>query len=421
MHANRPFLPDTSSVTPKHLIDLRLSDLSTMPPIHPIIYRVIFLVAGLATISLQPPSIWSKQADCDSTPFVAGEDGYACYRCPTLAVARDGTLLAFCEGRVNSHKDEDDIDVVLKRSSDGGRTWGPLQVLANDGRNPCKNACPVVLPSGRIVLVWLWNQWIPSEKERTTRKVFVLESDDAGSQWSEPREITESVYQPDWRWYGTGPCHGIVKQFEPHRGRVVIAARHSATGQPVAAHFIYSDDGGKRWNIGGTVPHPKSSEATVVERSDGALMIHCRNQEDSQSHRVVAISFDGGETFAESYLERQLVEPRGCQGSLLFHSIDPQTGKGRILFSNPSNASTRSDGTLKLSCDDGKSWTLAYRYAPKPAPYFTGYSDLAVLPDGRIGILCERGDLEEGSRKADRYDEVAFTAVKLDQIQQPLP
>jgi sialidase-1 len=392
-----------------------------MPPIHPIIDRVIFLVAGLATTSLQPPSIWSQQADCDSTPFVAGQDGYACYRCPTLAVALDGTLLAFCEGRVNSHKDEDDIDVVLKRSSDGGRTWGPLQVLADDNRNPCKNACPVVLPSGRILLVWLWNQWIPSEKDRTTRKVFVLQSDDAGANWADPREITESVYQPHWRWYGTGPCHGIVKQLEPHRGRIVVAARHSATGQPMAAHFIYSDDGGQQWSIGGTVPHPKSSEATVVERSDGALMINCRNQEDSQSHRVVAISLDGGATFSETYLERQLVEPRGCQGSLLFHSIDPQTGKGRILFSNPSNASMRSDGTLKLSCDDGKSWIRAFRYAPKPAPYFTGYSDLAVLSDGKIGILYERGDLGAEVRKRDRYDEVAFTAVEFDQIQEPLP
>lgn len=375
----------------------------------------------LVTLVCPVPLIWSQDSQIDSIPFIAGQEGYACYRCPTLAVARDGTVLAFCEGRVNSHKDEDDIDVVLKRSMDGGRTWQAIQVLANDDRNPCKNACPIVLPSGRILLVWLWNQWIPSEKERTTRKVFVIHSDDAGGHWSKPREITSSVYRPNWGWYGTGPCHGIVKQFPPHQGRIVLAARHSARGEKVAAHLIHSDDEGQTWQIGGIVPRPKSSEATVVELSDGDLMINCRNQEDRESYRVVAISRDGGDSFAETYLERQLVEPRGCQGSLLYHSNGSETGKGRILFSNPANATMRADGTLRLSCDDGRTWTGAYRYAPEPAPYFTGYSDLAKLADGGIGILYERGDLEDFSRKSDRYDEVAFTVVGLHQIQAELP
>jgi sialidase-1 len=135
----------------------------------------------------------------DAVPFTGEKEGYEVCRCPTLAVSAKGTVLAFCDGRVNSHKDEDDKDVVLKRPKDGGRTWGPLQVLANDGRNPCENQCPVGLPAGRIMLVWLWNQWIRSEKERTTREVFVMHSDDDGVTWSKPRNITASVYRLDWR------------------------------------------------------------------------------------------------------------------------------------------------------------------------------------------------------------------------------
>jgi sialidase-1 len=166
-------------------------------------------------------------APVTSTPFVSGKEGYACYRCATLAVSRKGTVLAFCEGRVNGHKDEDDMDIVLKRSLDGGRTWQPLQLLADDGRNPCKCQCPVVLPSGRILLVWLWNKWIPSERQRTTREVYVMHSDDDGATWSNPRSITSSVYRPEWRWYGTGPCHAIVKRSEPRKGRIVVPARHN--------------------------------------------------------------------------------------------------------------------------------------------------------------------------------------------------
>lgn len=362
----------------------------------------------------------STKTRLDSVPFTGGKEGYACYRCPTLAVSTNGTVLAFCEGRVNSHKDEDDMDVVLKRSTDGGRTWGPLQVLANDCRNPCKNQCPVVLPSGRVLLVWLWNKWIPSEKQRTTREVFVMHSDDDGVTWSKPRNITRSVYRPDWKWYGTGPCHAVVKRSDPHKGRIIIPARHNTKRTHMVSHVIYSDDNGESWQLGGSVPRPQTTECTVVELSNGDLMLNSRNQNDDENHRVVSISRDGGATFTDAWLEKALVEPRGCQASLLFHSLNPATGKGNILFSNPANATVRSDGTLKLSEDDGRTWTKAFRYAKKPAPNFTGYSDIAVMPNGSVGILYERGDLTDASKKAERYDEVGFTVVPFADICTPL-
>lgn len=383
-------------------------------------YRIVLLCVLLLTMACAALAGEPGQTLVDSVPFVAGKEGYACYRCPTLAVSKNGTVLAFCEGRVNGHKDEDDMDVVLKRSTDGGRTWGPLQVLVNDGKNPCKCQCPVVLPSGRILLVWLWNKWIPSEKDRTTREVYVMHSDDDGVTWSKPRNITASVYQPNWVWYGTGPCHAIVKRSEPHKGRIVIPARHNAKKVNMVSHIIYSDDNGVTWQIGGSVPRPQTTECTVVELSNGDLMLNSRNGNDAEDHRVVSISKDGGATFAETWLESQLVEPRGCQASLLFHSINLRTGKGNILFSNPANAEFRSDGTLKLSEDDGRTWTKFFCYAKKPAPNFTGYSDIAVMPDGSVGILYERGDLADASKKSERYDEVGFAVVRFDQVSSPL-
>jgi len=133
------------------------------------------------------------------------------------------------------------------------------------------------------------------------------------------------------------------------------------------------------------------------------------------------VSRDGGATFTETWLETALVEPRGCQASLLFHSLNPASGKGNILFSNPANREVRADGTLKLSEDDGRTWTRAFRYAKKPAPNFTGYSDIAVMPDGSVGILHERGDLDDASKKSERYDEVAFIVVPFSEIRTPLP
>ena len=347
----------------------------------------------------------------ESVVFTGGKEGYACYRTPALAVSSEGTVLAFCGGRVNDHRDEGDIDIVLKRSTDGGQTWGPLQILANDGPNPCKNPAPVILPSGRVLLLYLWNKSIASEKDRTTREVYIIHSDDDGLTWSEPRNITASVYREGWRWYGLGPCHAIVKMRDPHRGRIVVPARHNTEDGPTRPHVIYSDDDGETWQIGGIVDRAKATESTIVELSNGALMINCRNQKNDETHRVVAVSSDGGESFGPARLEPAHPEPRGCQGSLAFHSLNAETGRGNIIFSNPANEKIRSDGTLQLSTDDGATWTGRYRYAPAPAPYFTGYSDIAVFADGSIGVLYERGEYEEGESKGERYDEMAFGRV----------
>lgn len=347
----------------------------------------------------------------ESVPFISGKEGYACYRTPAVVVSSKGSVLAFCGGRVNDHRDEGDIDIVLKRSTDGGKTWGPLQVLANDGPNPCKGATPVILPSGRILVLYLWNASIPSEKFRTTRKIYLIHSDDDGVTWSKPRDLTASVYRKEWKWCGLGPCHAIVKRSDPARGRIVVPARHNTKTERMKPHVIFSDDGGETWKIGGIVERKQATEGTVVELSDGSLMINCRNQRDDEDHRVVAVSRDGGESFPEVWLEKQLGEPRGCQGSLLFHSLNPVSGKGNILFSNPDNTEVRSDGTLKLSEDDGRTWTKAFRYAPKPAPNFTGYSDIALFPDASVGVLYERGELEDADEKSERYEEIAFVRI----------
>jgi sialidase-1 len=352
----------------------------------------------------------------ESVPFVGGKGGYKVYRAPTLAKAKDGTLLAFAEGRVNGHEDEDDMDVVLRRSKDGGKSWEPMQVLANDGKNPCKNQSPVVLPSGRILLMWLWNEWIPSESDRTTRRVYLQHSDDHGKTWSKKRDITDQAQRANWGWTGLGPVHGIVKRQAPNKGRIVLPSRHNTEDTNMQSHVIYSDDDGETWKIGGSVPREKTTESTVVELSNGDLMLNSRNQREDENHRVVSISKDGGKSFTNVYVDKQLVEPRGVQASLLFHSMNEDTGKANILFSNPAHKTYRSNGTLRLSTNDGKTWSEAVVYAPKPAPYFTGYSDIVKFGKGDIGVLYERGRFDEGDKKGARYEEIAFTVVREDEF-----
>src|SRR5262249_53960976 len=152
-------------------------------------------------------------------------DGYHTYRIPSLIVSPKGTVLAFCEGRKNSGSDAGDIDLVLKRSTDGGKTWQPMQVVWDDGPNTCGNPCPVVdRQPGTIWLAMTHNLGSDTEKqiiERTakgTRTVWITKSADDGATWSKPIEITAAVKKPDWTWFATGP--GVAIQTA--KGRLVI-------------------------------------------------------------------------------------------------------------------------------------------------------------------------------------------------------
>lgn len=321
--------------------------------------------------------------------FTSGQDGYACMRVPSIVTSNKGTILAFCEGRRDSCSDEGDIDIILRRSTDGGRTWRPVQVLANDNRNPCKNPVPVVLPTGRILLLWLWNKWISNKDERTTRKVYITHSDDDGLTWHNSREITSQVYGPGWTWYGLGPCHGMVKTLSPAAGRIIVPARHGGgKGIKQRAHIIYSDDGGQTWAIGGISPQDATGEATAAELGDGGIMLNSRSR---VKRRIVSISRDGGMTFESSELS-SLIEPQnGCQASLITYAFHPSTSQATLLFSNPMDSQNRTNGRLRLSLNNGRTWNNGFLYS-NPSPAFSGYSDITVLPNRDVGILFESGD-----------------------------
>jgi sialidase-1 len=163
----------------------------------------------------------------------------------------------------------------------------------------------------------------------------------------------------------------------------------------------------------------RTTESTVVELSDGRIMLNSRNQNvansDGKHLRVVSISRDEGISFpeAKSYEAEKLIEPKGVQASLLYHSYNKKTKKGNILFSNPANMENRCNGTLRLSTDDAKTWSQEYVYAPNTCEnkYFTGYSDLALFPNGNVGVLYERGN--DFNDPEVRYEEIGFTVVRI--------
>jgi sialidase-1 len=326
--------------------------------------------------------------------FVAGQGGYHTYRIPALAISTRGTVLAFCEGRKHGSSDTGDIALLLKRSSDGGRTWGDQQVVWDDVGNTCGNPCPVVdRDTGTI---WLWMTWnLGEDREREiigrtsqdTRRVFVTYSEDDGVTWALPQEITADVKEPDWTWYATGPGAGIQIERGTYSGRLVIPCDHiEAETKHRYSHVIYSDDHGQTWVLGGRTPQHQVNECEVVELTGGRLMLNMRNYDRSQRTRKVSISVDGGTTWGSIYADPTLIEPI-CQASIRRYAWPGEGIRGAILFSNPASRE-RTNMTVRLSEDGGETWSFSRCLHPGPS----AYSCLAVLPDGNVACLYERGE-----------------------------
>ncbi len=336
--------------------------------------------------------------------FVSGRDGYHTFRIPSVLVTPRGTVLAFCEGRKGGRGDAGDIDLVLRRSADGGATWGPLEVVWDDGPNTCGNPCPVVDRStGTIWLLLTHNLGrdhegaIVSGKSQGSRTVWISRSDDDGATWAKPAEITPSVKKPEWTWYATGPGVGI--QLES--GRLVVPCDSKNLGGKQGFSFvIFSDDHGKTWRLGDTAGD-RWNECQVAELADGLLLLNMRNHDRSKRRRGVATSRDGGLTWSEARPDPALVEPV-CQASLLRYTRAPKHGKNRLLFSNPASEKDRTRMTVRLSYDEGETWPVERILHEGPA----AYSCLAALPDLSIGCLYERGGKSA-------YETIAFARFTL--------
>jgi sialidase-1 len=324
--------------------------------------------------------------------YEAGQGGYAAYRIPALLVSKHGTLLAFCEGRRHGLADSGAIDIVLRRSEDGGRTWGPLQVVRTAGADSCSGPCPVLdRDTGVIHLLMTRNLGQDREGQilagtsRASPTVWASTSEDDGATWTQPREITAAAKPHDWTWYATGPGIGIQIQRGPCRGRLVVPCDHAQAGtRAYYSHVILSDDHGATWRLGGVCPHSATNECQVAELSDGRLMLNMRGADAAPRERGTCISTDGGNTWSEFRYDETLIEPV-CQASLIeFRRAGNRRG---LMFSNPGDASSRRNLTIRVSRDDGATWPVSRVLCAGPS----AYSSLAVLAGGAIGCLYERG------------------------------
>lgn len=341
--------------------------------------------------------------------YEKGEKGYNCFRIPAIIKTGKGTLLAFAEGRMGNCNDEGEIDLVVKRSADNGKTWSALSVIWHDAGNTCGNPAPVIdQATGKIHLLMTWNLGtdaigtINDGTAKDTRRVYVTNSTDDGVTWAAPAEITGDVKKKEWGWYATGPCHGIQLTKGPNAGRLVIPCDNielRSAGGKGHAHLIYSDDAGATWKLGGVTPTHSSlnpNECAVAELSDGRLLVNARCS-NNNNLRVIATSSDGGLTLSSVTVAFGFVDPV-CQGSILSADIKSV----RTLFFSNAASTKRENMTLKMSADDGTTWPKLYNVYVGPS----GYSDIVMLSETQIAVLFEAG-------KTDYREGIAYKIVNL--------
>jgi len=328
------------------------------------------------------------------------EGGYHTYRIPTMVITAKGTVLLFCEGRKTSRRDHGDVDLIMTRSMDGGRTWSKHKLIHEEGGNdPIRvgNPCPIIERDGKTIHLLF--------TRGGGECFFHTKSVDEGLTWS---PLIKSSDEPKAKEYskdsflkefggspihvGAGPVHGIHTK----KGRLIAPSYVGRTvngkrqGQSC---IIFSDDSGKTWKAGGLIPYVsdfRTGECTIVERSDGSLLMNMRASGPSSysfGYRTISVSNDDGMTWSVPRAEKGLPGP-ACQASIM------RLNENEILFLNPAvhheggfNLWSRKNLTLRLSKDDGKTWTDSRTLNKGLA----GYSDIAIKKDGQILCVFENG------------------------------
>jgi sialidase-1 len=366
----------------------------------------------------------------ETVVFKGGNEGHAIYRIPAMISLPNGELLAFAEGRVNGTDDFGDINLVMKRSTDKGKSWSPLQMLVDYDSLQAGNPAPVVdlhdpaHPQGVIYLFFNTgnNHEYEVRMNQGVREVWMMKSFDLGKTWETPVNITLQTHRPnnpqfnpdytfkeDWRHYANTPGHAFQFQEGKFKGRIFVAANHSV-GPPkdnfeeYQAHGFFTDDHGKTFQLSASISFAGSNESIAAELTDDRMIMSIRNQKGDIRSRILAFSSDGGSTWDEAYFEKSLPDPV-CQGSIL--SLGKKDGKMVLAHSNASDPNHRNNLTIKISMDEGRSWTKSIpvdRTNDPTKPSWTAYSDLAAINKSTLGILYER----------DNYSEIVFKKIKWD-------
>jgi len=306
------------------------------------------------------------------------QEGVKCYRIPSIVTAPNGDLIASIDERVPHCGDlkwSKNINIIVRRSSDNGKTWSEIETVVDfpEGQSASD---PSMIVDKQTNEVFLFYNFMDLDKEKDVYYLHVVKSTDNGKTWSKPIDITSQISKKEW--------HSDFKFITSGRGIQTSEGKllHTLVNLNNGMHVFGSDDHGKSWYLIDTAIIP-GDESKIVELADGTLMINSRV--NKAGLRYVHTSKDGGKTW-ESKSDPQLIDP-SCNASIIrYTSVNDGYKKNRLLFSNAKMTKGRSNMTVRISYDEGKTWS-------EGKTIYTGgsaYSSLTVLENGDIGLFFEQ-------------------------------
>lgn len=322
-----------------------------------------------------------------------GQDKSDAYRIPGLATTNEGTLIAVYDNRYHGGGDlPGDINVGMSRSTDGGQSWEPMQVIMDMGNDPKFSydgiGDPSVLVDRETNTVWVAGLWShgnrawhgsgPGLDPTETGQFVLVRSDNDGKTWSEPINITKQIKDPKWRLLLAGPGKGITLK----DGTLVFPAQFRDEKGVPHSTMIHSKDRGETWAIG-TGVKTNTTEAQLVQLGDGSIMINCRD--DRGGSRSIYTTKDLGQTWQEHPTTRSALPEPVCMASLI--RVEHKTHGPLLFFSNPNQTRGRANMTIKASNDEGMTWPEKWHTLIDEGASM--YSCMTLVGDDKIGLFYE--------------------------------
>ena len=318
--------------------------------------------------------------------------GVSCYRIPAIVTTTNGDLVVAIDERVPSCNDlrgSGDINIVIRRSQDHGQSWSEIEKIVDfpEGKSASD---PSMIVDQVTSEIFLFYNFMDLEKEPDIYYLHVIKSSDHGKSWSEAEDITSQIAKAKW--------HKDFKFITSGRGIQTRSGKllHCMVNLDHGLHLFGSDDHGKSWHLIDTALKP-GNESKVVELEDGRWMVNCRA--NGRGIRYVHVSSDQGNTW-DTRPEPELIDP-GCNGSIIrYTSTIDGYQLSRLLFSNAKMKKGRENMTVRISYDEGLTWTEGKTIYPGGS----AYSSLTVLENGDIGLFFEK----------DNYTENLFVSFSLE-------